>query len=63
MQLERQKSRRTTARAAMAHRVMKAHELCNGPAKLCKGFSIVLPLYNEQDVTVWDGMFIEEGES
>jgi len=63
MQLERQKGRRTTAVAAMAHKELQAHDLCNGPAKLCTSFSITKSLCNEQDLTVWDGMWIEEDES
>ena len=62
MQLERQKGRRTTATAAVAHTELQAHDLCNGPAKLCMSFSIT-KLCNEQDLTVWDGMWIEEDES
>ena len=63
MQLERQKGRRTTATAAVVHKELKAHELCNGPAKLCMSFSITKSSCNEQDLTVWDGMWIEEDES
>jgi len=63
MQLERQKGRRTTATAAMAHKELQAHDLCNGPAKLCMSFSITKLLCNEQDLTVWDGMWVEEDES
>ena len=37
--------------------------MCNGPAKLCMSFSITKSLCNEQDLTVWDGMWIEENES
>jgi DNA-3-methyladenine glycosylase len=63
MQLERQKGRRTAATAAVAHRKLQDHELCNGPAKLCMSFSITKLLCNKQDLTVWDGMWIEEDES
>jgi len=63
MQLERQKGRRTTATAAVAHKELQAHDLCNGPAKLCMSFGITKSLCNEQDLTVWDGMWIEEDES
>ena len=47
----------------MSHEVLKAYEMCNGPAKLCMSFSITKSLCNEQDLTVWDGMWIEEDES
>lgn len=63
MQLERQKGRKTTATAAVAHTELQAHDLCNGPAKLCMSFSITKLSCNEQDLTVWDGMWIEEEES
>ena len=63
MQLERQKGRRTTAIAAVARKELQAHDLCNGPAKLCMSFSITKSSCNEQDLTVWDGMWIEEDES
>jgi len=63
MQLERQKGKRTTATSAVARKKLQAHDLCNGPAKLCMSFSITKSLCNEQDLTVWDGMWIEEDES
>ena len=63
MQLERQKRRKTTSTAAMKRKELQAHDLCNGPAKLCMSFSITKSSCNEQDLTVWDGMWIEDDES
>jgi len=63
MQLERRKGRRTTATSAKAHKELQAHDLCNGPAKLCMSFNITKSSSNQQDLTVWDGMWIEEDES
>lgn len=63
MQLERQKRRKTTSTAAMNRKELQAHDLCNGPAKLCMSFSITKSSCNEQDLTAWDGMWIEDDES
>jgi DNA-3-methyladenine glycosylase len=59
MQLERQKGRK----ASSSQKELKAHDLCNGPAKLCMSFSITKSSCNEQDLTTWDGMWIQEDES
>ena len=39
---------------------LKSHELCNGPGKLCISLNITKETCNEQDLTVWDGMWIED---
>lgn len=36
--------------------------LCNGPAKLCMSFAIDVESCNKQDLTTWDGMWIEEDQ-
>jgi DNA-3-methyladenine glycosylase len=59
MQLQRQKARK----AASSQTELKAQELCNGPAKLCISFSITKSSCNEQDLSAWDGMWIQEDES
>jgi DNA-3-methyladenine glycosylase len=58
MHLERQKGKKSTSA-----KELKAHELCNGPAKLCMSFSITKSSCNEQDLTAWDGMWVEEDRS
>jgi DNA-3-methyladenine glycosylase len=60
MQLERGKRRKSTSSKP---KELNAHELCSGPAKLCMSFNITKSSCNEQDLTVWDGMWVEEGES
>lgn len=42
--------------------VIKTKDLCNGPAKLCISFSIDIKSCNKQDLTTWDGMWVEEDE-
>lgn len=42
--------------------VMKNIDLCNGPAKLCMSFAIDIKSCNKQDMTTWDGMWVEEDE-
>jgi DNA-3-methyladenine glycosylase len=59
MQLQRQKGRK----APSSQKELKAQDLCNGPAKLCMSFSITKSLCNEQDLTTWDGMWMQEDES
>jgi DNA-3-methyladenine glycosylase len=59
MQLQRQKGRK----APSSQTELKAQDLCNGPAKLCMSFSITKSSCNEQDLTAWDGMWIQEDES
>lgn len=39
---------------------MKKTELCNGPAKLCMSFAIDIESCNKQDLSTWDGMWVEE---
>lgn len=46
----------------MAKTKMKKTELCNGPAKLCMSFAIDIESCNKQDLSTWDGMWIEEDE-
>lgn len=41
---------------------MKKRELCNGPAKLCMSFAIDIGSCNKQDLSTWDGMWVEEDE-
>ncbi|VVC45431.1 Hypothetical protein CINCED_3A014599 [Cinara cedri] len=41
---------------------IKSKDLCNGPAKLCMSFAIDIKSCNKQDLTSWDGMWIEEDE-
>jgi DNA-3-methyladenine glycosylase len=59
MQLQRQNARK----ASSSQKELKAQDLCNGPAKLCTSFSITKSSCNEQDLTTWDGMWIQEDES
>jgi DNA-3-methyladenine glycosylase len=59
MQLQRQKGRK----APSSQKELKAQDLCNGPAKLCMSFSITKSSCNEQDLTTWDGMWIQEDKS
>lgn len=42
--------------------VIKTKDLSNGPAKLCISFSIDIKSCNKQDLTTWDGMWVEEDE-
>lgn len=42
--------------------ILKSKDLCNGPAKLCISFGIDIQSCNRQDLTNWDGMWIEEDE-
>ncbi|KAF0767464.1 DNA-3-methyladenine glycosylase-like [Aphis craccivora] len=42
---------------------MKIKDLCNGPAKLCISFAIDIKSCNKQDLTSWDGMWVEEDEN
>ncbi|XP_015377141.1 PREDICTED: DNA-3-methyladenine glycosylase-like [Diuraphis noxia] len=42
--------------------VMMNKDLCNGPAKLCISFGIDIKSCNKQDLTSWDGMWVEEDE-
>lgn len=41
---------------------LKNKDLCNGPAKLCMSFAIDIESCNKQDLTSWDGMWVEEDE-
>ncbi|XP_023701413.1 probable DNA-3-methyladenine glycosylase isoform X2 [Cryptotermes secundus] len=59
MQLQRQKGRKSPS----SQKELRAQDLCNGPAKLCTSFSITKSSCNEQDLTTWDGMWIQEDES
>jgi DNA-3-methyladenine glycosylase len=59
MQLQRQKRRK----APSSQTELKVQDLCNGPAKLCMSFSITKSSCNEQDLTAWDEMWIQEDES
>jgi DNA-3-methyladenine glycosylase len=59
MHLERGKGKKNTSKC----KELKAHDLCSGPAKLCMSFSITKSSCNEQDLTAWDGMWVEEDES
>jgi DNA-3-methyladenine glycosylase len=59
MQLQRQKGRK----APSSQKELKARDLCNGPAKLCMSFSITKSSCNEQDLTTWDGMWMQEDEA
>lgn len=43
-------------------RTLQKKDLCNGPAKLCMSFGIDIQSCNKQDLTSWDGMWIEEDE-
>ncbi|KDR23034.1 probable DNA-3-methyladenine glycosylase isoform X2 [Zootermopsis nevadensis] len=60
MHLERGKRKKSTSSKP---KELKAHELCSGPAKLCMSFNITKSLCNEQDLTAWDGLWVEEDES
>lgn len=40
--------------------VIKNKDLCNGPAKLCLSFAIDIKSCNKQDLTSWNGMWVEE---
>lgn len=42
--------------------ILNNKDLCNGPAKLCISFGIDIKSCNKQDLTDWDGMWIEEDE-
>lgn len=42
--------------------VIKIKDLCNGPAKLCLSFAIDIKSCNKQDLTSWNGMWVEEDE-
>lgn len=42
--------------------VIKSKDLCNGPAKLCLSFAIDIKSCNKQDLTSWNGMWVEEDE-
>ncbi|XP_060849737.1 putative 3-methyladenine DNA glycosylase [Rhopalosiphum padi] len=42
---------------------MQNKDLCNGPAKLCISFAIDIKSCNKQDLTSWDGMWVEEDEN
>lgn len=44
-------------------RNLKAHELCNGPSKLCTAFVIDKETFNEKDITKCYGIWIENDES
>lgn len=43
--------------------VMRNKDLCNGPAKLCISFAIDIKSCNKQDLTTWDGLWVEEDEN
>ncbi|XP_016664091.1 DNA-3-methyladenine glycosylase-like isoform X2 [Acyrthosiphon pisum] len=43
--------------------VIANKDLCNGPAKLCISFAIDIKSCNKQDLTSWDGMWVEEDEN
>ena len=59
MKQERNKKKSATSK----QKDLKPHELCSGPAKLCMSFSITKEICNEQNLTVWDGMWIEEDKT
>ncbi|KAJ9581250.1 hypothetical protein L9F63_023576 [Diploptera punctata] len=59
MKQERKKHKKSEISKA---KDLKTQELCNGPAKLCISFNITKEICSEQDLTVWDGMWIEEDE-
>lgn len=42
--------------------IIKSKDLCNGPAKLCLSFAIDIQSCNKQDLTSWNGMWVEEDE-
>lgn len=60
MKQERQKQKKSVNTKA---KDLKSQELCNGPAKLCISFNITKEICNERDLTVWDGMWIEDDET
>lgn len=57
--LETMKSLRKTFKKC-PKTLIKCTNLCNGPAKLCISFAIDIKSCNKQDLTSWDGMWIEE---
>lgn len=42
-------------------KMLKPHELCNGPSKLCMSLAIERFGCNKQDLSQWQGMWIEKG--
>lgn len=57
---EFQKGKKKPTNVTKPQKSLPVHGLCNGPAKLCISFNITKSC-NKEDLTVWDGMWIEKG--
>ncbi|XP_049950098.1 uncharacterized protein LOC126457653 isoform X1 [Schistocerca serialis cubense] len=64
MCLQRQQSRKRkndgSVKMSLQNNNLKPHELCNGPGKLCISMNIDRHTCNMKDLSLWEGMWIEE---